>query len=805
MSNFTLKVGVGISSTCNRLIDLLKITSRYLLILAFILFFTPNISAQCTEPSCVAKTVAEGANGPDPCAAKLYCSNSGAVQTGLINCTNAADTDGCGVSADADHSAVSLYSTADPTVTELFSGGEYNTENYLQWIVFATPPTVLGTKIQGVGAVDSWWLFHAGSVSIDPDGLCGNADPNASWYDAACIYDYPTVEAALTDPARCDSFDSSNLITGTNANQWEPWENENADIDYNVYNIYYIALFWESPTNGSLNFKVKECVLGEPCTPLVTNCPENQTEDSCQTQDSIDTAFESWLAGFNFSEGENPIETYSYSLNGVDFTIVNDVNLIPVPDNCGGTITVRYEVNDDCNDSFSCERMFTVPAYTDDLALSDKPTDVTTDACEDPTTKFNAWIDALNAMSASGGCNAMVAYDVTPSYDLLTAGICDAGQIITIMINAKDDCGETDPVTAKFTVVPDTEDPVIVDLQDYTICNDPFPDVLTTSWSDNCSDGADNLVSEIVGEIINIDECTQERTYTFTVMDACGNSDTETTTITREIDKYTNCETAFAKLENSNAICFLDDGFIRWGWTNQITEGTDYNLPLYAGAAQCEITKGALVGNVHVEYYGNTVTVTYNIDEGYVMSEAHVYVGCDKYPTLKKGKTTVAPGKFTFNAGSLDHSSGITVTFDIGDYDGSLYVIAHAVTCQETCICSEPLGLDDGKDFGTKNVNINCVEDNVELSKTNEFNAYPVPIVDVLNVQYKYDYKTDVKIQVYDLKGMLISSETDSQYKKGEIRTKQLDLSRVEDQALIIRLITNKEVNSKMVILKTID
>src|SRR5690606_17424365 len=204
----------------------------------------------------------EGANGPDPCEAKLYCSNSGAVQTGLIACTNAADTDGCGVNANAASSAQSLYSTADASVQELFSGGECNTEEYLQWIVFATPPTVKGTKIQGVGAVDSWWLFHAGSVSIDPMGQCGNADPSAPWYDPACIYDYPTVEAALTDPARCDSFDSSGLVTCSDANQYEPWVNENADINFNVYNIYYLALFWDTPTNGSLNFKVKECELG---------------------------------------------------------------------------------------------------------------------------------------------------------------------------------------------------------------------------------------------------------------------------------------------------------------------------------------------------------------------------------------------------------------------------------------------------------------------------------------------------------------------------------------------------------------
>lgn len=33
-------------------------------------------------------------HGPDPCTAMVYCSNSGAVESGLINCTNAGDPDG---------------------------------------------------------------------------------------------------------------------------------------------------------------------------------------------------------------------------------------------------------------------------------------------------------------------------------------------------------------------------------------------------------------------------------------------------------------------------------------------------------------------------------------------------------------------------------------------------------------------------------------------------------------------------------------------------------------------------------------
>jgi hypothetical protein len=100
-------------------------------------------------------------------------------------------------------------------------------------------------------------------------------------------------------------------------------------------------------------------------------------------------------------------------------------------------------------------------------------------------------------------------------------------------------------------------------------------------------------------------------------------------------------------------------------------------------------------------------------------------------------------------------------------------------------------------------VQTEVVEEPALSKSSTEFKAYPVPFTDELTIEYKYDYDTDVKIQVFDTKGLLITNDVDNLYIKGEIGTKILDLSRVSDQALIIRLVTNKEVNSKMVIAKS--
>ena len=279
---------------------------------------------------------------------------------------------------------------------------------------------------------------------------------------------------------------------------------------------------------------------------------------------------------------------------------------------------------------------------------------------------------------------------------------------------------------------------------------------------------------------------------------------TECTTIAQVIPCISNCETVFAR-DVTNSTCFIPE-FSRWGWYNQYTteSAVSYNLDLYRGAAQCEYeTKGDHVGTASVLYNNGAVTITYNLFNGYVMSEAHVYVGCNKYPTNQKGSVTVAPGQYNFNSGSIDYLSTYTVgPIDVSQLDtsGGLYVIAHAVVCDSA-------NYDGGSGTYTGGGSItNCNPSSKTISsKVSEFNAFPVPFDEVLTVQYKYDYDTDVQIQVFDTKGLLITNETDTEYRKGEIGTKNLDLSRVADQALIIRLVTNKEVSSKMVISKSIE
>jgi hypothetical protein len=143
-------------------------------------------------------------------------------------------------------------------------------------------------------------------------------------------------------------------------------------------------------------------------------------------------------------------------------------------------------------------------------------------------------------------------------------------------------------------------------------------------------------------------------------------------------------ETAFA-YGGDYANCFIDSGeFNRWGWTNGALSEGEYEFDIYTGAGQCDLSKGTLVGKLIVNYSNGTLTVTYGMtetsgftDELYTLTETHLYVGTDPYPTNEgSGKLTVAPGQY---GNQTTHDDVTEYTYEINGLSGEIYIIAHAV------------------------------------------------------------------------------------------------------------------------------
>lgn len=139
-----------------------------------------------------------------------------------------------------------------------------------------------------------------------------------------------------------------------------------------------------------------------------------------------------------------------------------------------------------------------------------------------------------------------------------------------------------------------------------------------------------------------------------------------------------NNETAYAKADNGE--CFLEHGFSRWGWTNPIVNesGAHYELPIYAGAGQCDITKGWHVGTLIIDITSNDeAVIEYTVFEGFQLDEAQLYVGLDEFPQ-KNGNNTVASGQFPYKDDELGGVFSKTFEVEIPDGD-NFWLIAHCV------------------------------------------------------------------------------------------------------------------------------
>jgi hypothetical protein len=283
--------------------------------------------------------------------------------------------------------------------------------------------------------------------------------------------------------------------------------------------------------------------------------------------------------------------------------------------------------------------------------------------------------------------------------------------------------------------------------------------------------------------------------YTVLITDANGCEVTCEVTIPEEPCV---CETAYARLEDGLNECFLDANvrpkFNNWGWTNLIPEAGEYVLPLYAGAAHCNPANGEWVGNALISYSndGNLV-VEYDIFEGYSMTEAHINVGCDKYPKLPNGRPTVAPGQYTYKKGFDDYVSSYTVTF-VG-VSGPVWVIVHAV------VCNYPYGIDGGG--ATMVLNLDCLGNkalsdptptDASVDVSNEFKVYPNPFTTNATFEFVSDRNAPARLEIYNAVGQKLATLIDQVVEQGVIYKLEYQPADVIQGVLIYRLTLGNEV-----------
>ncbi|MDI5898415.1 T9SS type A sorting domain-containing protein [Flavobacterium yafengii] len=85
-------------------------------------------------------------------------------------------------------------------------------------------------------------------------------------------------------------------------------------------------------------------------------------------------------------------------------------------------------------------------------------------------------------------------------------------------------------------------------------------------------------------------------------------------------------------------------------------------------------------------------------------------------------------------------------------------------------------------------------------TETAGFTTYPVPFKDQLTIRYNFDYKSDVKIEVFDSQGISVLSKADTNSYLNKEVTLDLKLNRGRDQVYVVKVTTNRGSSIKKVI-----
>lgn len=147
------------------------------------------------------------------------------------------------------------------------------------------------------------------------------------------------------------------------------------------------------------------CDPTETCTALFTvsnspaimmTCPSNTSEAACQTQAAINAKFATWLASATFTGGCNA-------------AISN--NNTGAPSACGGTAFVTFTVTSTCEPPKTCSATFGVAASTP--VLLSCPGNQSESSCQTQIIIDGKYLNWLNLVSFSGGCNASLSNNST--------------------------------------------------------------------------------------------------------------------------------------------------------------------------------------------------------------------------------------------------------------------------------------------------------------------------------------------------------------------------------------------------------
>ncbi len=300
--------------------------------------------------------------------------------------------------------------------------------------------------------------------------------PNSEYFDIGALF--ITSNTGTTDVPWDVYGDSSGVYV---ENQWaEGAINLSAVFNENLVKCLNLeTLFVRTRTTGESHTAELKDFPGAPIhldlTPIDIVCPSDMVYNACDvTQETINTAFATWLAAVKASGGQGNI------------TITSDLNGRTAPSYCGGSVKVTWTATDECLQTNTCSGTFTVTAPTAIGYTS--PVNADKNSCEfatqaDVDGAFTAWIAAQTTAlegSITGGCEPKV------SNSGGTAPVLCTGGTTTVTWTITDLCQTISTITADFKLTAPTAiaytNPKGDDLNSCAFADQKALDLAFTDW-----------------------------------------------------------------------------------------------------------------------------------------------------------------------------------------------------------------------------------------------------------------------------------------------------------------------------------
>ncbi|MBT8288436.1 MAG: T9SS type A sorting domain-containing protein [Bacteroidia bacterium] len=545
----------------------------------------------------------------------------------------------------------------------------------------------------------------------------------------------------------------------------------------------------------------------------------------------------------------------------VDLTAVDncdgDITVSPTaqvtPGDCANTFTMvrTWTFSDSCNNTSSVSQTIIVK----DSTAPDAPT-----APADVTAQCASEVPAPVDLTAIDNCDGDIT--VSPTAET-TPGNCDNSYTMVRTWTFTDTCGNTSSVSQTITVNDDIAPDAPAAPADVTVeCSDDVPTAQDLKAIDNC----DGEISGVASDSSDGQTCPETITRTWTFTDSCGNQSSVSQTITvddttapeiscpADMDFGTVLATpAFATAPDSASDNCDDDLTIEYVDADDETyvPGEGFEDPGAVYKFICQTPGLPLFDFVTFTWDG-----TYS-DVGIGQPKAN-YTPDDDHPgwELKFVVGIIRPdGGGLTNDWVLYNEQGDPQDKEVGklavknsqnnepafpDCDANWQetdLLQGAEPQGYNCkiLRVECLGLEGGPgvtcytkvrsfiatdDCGNSEMcaviytwKIEDVEaptaapeqqDEVFGGVELDFTAYPVPFDKEVTIKYNFDFDSDVTIQVFDTKGLLIYSETQNNYRKdNDVRTK-INLSRGGDQVFYVTVNTNRGAVTKKIVSSTL-